>query len=60
MILFLIISFTNIPNVEKGIGKLTEKVNENYLSDKVFITLVLLGFLIFLPISQYWFIYQHY
>ena len=47
MILFLIISFTNIPNVEKGIGKLTEKVNENYLSDKVFITLVLLGFLIF-------------
>ena len=25
MILFLIISFTNIPNVEKGIGKITEK-----------------------------------
>ena len=47
ILLFLIITFTKIPNVEKGVGKLTEKVNEKYLSDKVFITLVVLGFLAF-------------
>ncbi|REH96345.1 MFS transporter [Staphylococcus felis] len=47
ILLFIIIIFTEIPNVEKGIGKLTEKVNENYLSDKVFIILVTSGFLLF-------------
>ena len=47
ILLFLIITLTKIPNVEKGVGKLTEKVNEKYLSDKVFITLVVLGFLAF-------------
>ncbi|MDU2309525.1 MAG: MFS transporter, partial [Staphylococcus epidermidis] len=47
ILLSLIITFTKIPNVEKGVGKLTEKVNEKYLSDKVFITLVVLGFLAF-------------
>ncbi|HAR3910600.1 TPA: MFS transporter [Staphylococcus aureus] len=45
--LFLIIFFIDIPNVEKGIVKLTEKIEEKYLTDKVFITLVILGFLIF-------------
>lgn len=40
--------FIDIPNVEKGIVKLTEKIEEKYLIDKVFITLVTLGFLIFL------------
>lgn len=39
--------FIDIPNVEKGIVKLTEKIEEKYLTDKVFITLVTLGFLIF-------------
>ncbi|MEW7638257.1 MFS transporter [Staphylococcus aureus] len=47
IVLFLIIFFIDIPNVEKGIVKLTEKI-EKYLTDKVFITLVTLGFLIFL------------
>ncbi|HDA6211253.1 TPA: MFS transporter [Staphylococcus aureus] len=48
IVLFLIIFFIDIPNVEKGIVKLTEKIEEKYLIDKVFITLVTLGFLIFL------------
>ncbi|EOB8740267.1 MFS transporter [Staphylococcus aureus] len=47
IVLFLIIFFIDIPNVEKGIVKLTEKIEEKYLTDKVFITLVTLGFLIF-------------
>ncbi|WP_457806736.1 MFS transporter [Staphylococcus aureus] len=47
IVLFLIIFFIDIPNVEKGIVKLTEKMEEKYLTDKVFITLVTLGFLIF-------------
>ncbi|OAO00230.1 MFS transporter [Staphylococcus hominis] len=47
VLLFIAIIFTNIPNVEKGVGKITEKVNEKYLSDNVFITLITLGFLIF-------------
>lgn len=46
--LLLITFFIDIPNVEKGIVKLTEKIEEKYLTDKVFITLVTLGFLIFL------------
>ncbi len=45
--------FIDIPNVEKGIVKLTEKIEEKYLTDKVFITLVTLGFLIFLRTFQY-------
>uniref|UniRef100_UPI00301CD75D MFS transporter n=1 Tax=Staphylococcus aureus TaxID=1280 RepID=UPI00301CD75D len=47
IVLFLIIFFIDIPNVEKGIVKLTDKMEEKYLTDKVFITLVTLGFLIF-------------
>ncbi|MEJ7162517.1 MULTISPECIES: MFS transporter [Staphylococcus] len=47
VLLFIAIIFTNIPNVEKGVGKITEKVNEKNLSDNVFITLITLGFLIF-------------
>ncbi|HDB0202002.1 TPA: MFS transporter [Staphylococcus aureus] len=47
IVLFLIIFFIDIPNVEKGIVKLTEKIEEKYLTDKVFITLVTWGFLIF-------------
>lgn len=46
--LLLITFFIDIPNVEKGIVKLTEKIDEKYVTDKVFITLVTLGFLIFL------------
>ncbi|MCE3332751.1 MFS transporter, partial [Staphylococcus aureus] len=45
IVLFLIIFFIDIPNVEKGIVKLTEQIEEKYLTDKVFITLVTLGFL---------------
>ncbi|MCD8887111.1 MFS transporter [Staphylococcus epidermidis] len=47
VLLFIAIIFTNIPNVEKGVGKITEKANEKYLSDNIFITLIILGFLIF-------------
>lgn len=47
VLLFITIVFTNIPNVKKGVGKITDKVNKKYLSDNVFITLVVLGFLIF-------------
>lgn len=47
IILFFIIFFSKVPNVEKGMPKLTEKENENYLSDKVFKTIVGLGFIVF-------------
>ncbi|MGV3243531.1 MFS transporter [Staphylococcus sp. 11261D007BR] len=47
IILFLNVSYFRLPNVEKGIDTLTQKVNEKYLTDKVFITLVTSGFIVF-------------
>lgn len=48
IILFIAIFFTKLPNAEKSIEKTTENLNENYMTDKVFLTTVILGFLVFL------------
>ncbi|MEB7050722.1 MFS transporter [Mammaliicoccus sciuri] len=47
IILFIAIFFTKLPNAEKSIEKTTENLNKNYLTDKVFLTSVILGFLVF-------------
>lgn len=47
IILFIAIFFTKLPNAEKGIEKTAENLNENFMTDKVFLTTVTIGFLVF-------------
>ncbi|NJH65726.1 MFS transporter [Staphylococcus agnetis] len=47
ILLFIMILFTDIPNVNKETLKHGNTMKEKYLSDKVYITFIALGFLVF-------------
>lgn len=47
VLLFIVISFIEIPNIEKGANRTIKPVEPKYFTDHVFITFILFGFLVF-------------